>query len=208
MIEFEIKNKRLGAGLLVSALMLGGCASSGALVDAEQCAAPSNQTTEYQIGPGDTLQVVVWRNDELSTTVPVRPDGKVSTPLVDDMVADGKSPSQLAADMEAVLGEYLRTPDVSVIVTGQGAANQIQVVGQVSLPQSLSYHAGIRVLDVIVGSGGLAEFAAGNRANIIRETESGQIRCKVKLKDLMAGDMSQNIHMYPGDVLVVPESRF
>lgn len=195
--------------VLISVVFLGaGCATGGQTVSADQCAKPNIQTSEYVIGPGDTLQVVVWRNNELSTTVPVRPDGKVSTPLVEDMVAAGKSPSQLAADMEVVLGEYLRTPEVSVIVTGQGAANQIQVVGEVSSPQSLSYHAGIRVLDVIVGVGGLAEFAAGNRATIIRESSNGQIRCTVKLKDLMAGDMTQNIFVYPGDVLVVPESRF
>jgi len=208
MVEFESKNMRLGAGLLVSALMLGGCASSGVTVDAEQCEVPSNQSEEYQIGPGDTLNVVVWRNDEISAIVPVRPDGKISTPLVDDMRAAGKTPSELAADMEVVLGEYIRTPDVSVIVTGQGASNQIQIVGEVVVPQSLSYRAGIRVLDIVVGAGGMDEFAAGNRANLIRETESGQLKCRVRIKDLMAGDMSQNILVFPGDVLVIPESRF
>lgn len=166
------------------------------------------QKTDYVIGPGDTLQVVVWRNDEISATVPVRPDGKISTPLVDDMTAAGKTPSELAEDMESVLGEYIRTPDVSVIVTGQGASNQIQIVGEVVAPQSLSYRAGIRVLDVIVGAGGMGEFAAGNRASLIRETGSGQLKCRVKLKDLMAGDMTQNILVFPGDVLVIPESRF
>ncbi len=206
--EFDYKRMHSGAGLLVSVLFFAGCASGGATIPAEQCTAPSVQTLDYMIGPGDTLQVVVWRNNELSTTIPVRPDGKVSTPLVDDLQAAGKTPSELASDMEVILSEYLRTPDVSVIVIGQGASNQIQVVGEVAAPQSLSYRAGIRILDIVVGAGGLAEFAAGNRASLIRETARGQIKCQIKLKDLMSGDMSQNIHVFAGDVLVVPETRF
>ena len=208
MKKTDFKNMCLSTGLIVTVLIMAGCASGGDTVPADQCAAPASQVTDYVIGPGDTLKIVVWRNEELSALVPVRPDGKVSTPLVEDMQAAGKTPSGLAADMEVVLGNYLRTPDVSVIVTGQGASNQIQVVGEVAAPQSLSYRAGIRILDIIVGTGGLGEFAAGNRANIIRETPTGQIKCRVKLKDLMSGDMSQNILVYPGDVLVVPESRF
>lgn len=208
LLEFTYKNMRIGAGLLVYVLISTGCASGGATVPASQCPDPAMQMTEYIIGPGDTLRIVVWRNEELSTLAPVRPDGKISTPLIDDMQASGKTPSNLAADMEAVLGEYLRTPDVSVIVTGQGAANQIQVVGEVAAPQSMSYRSGIRVLDIIVGVGGLSEFAAGNRASLVRDTRIGQIKCRIKVKDLMAGDMSQNIHVYPGDVLVIPETRF
>jgi hypothetical protein len=107
------------------ALLISACSSSGDTVPAAQCPEPVQAESEYRIGAGDTLNIVVWRNDELSTTIPVRPDGRISTPLIDDMQASGKTPSQLAADMESVLGEYLRTPDVSVIVTGQGSANQI-----------------------------------------------------------------------------------
>ena len=165
-------------------------------------------SSEYLVGPGDTLNIVVWRNEELSATVPVRPDGKISTPLVDDMVATGKTPSQLAIDIEGVLGEYLRTPEVSVIVTGQGAANQIQVVGEANAPQALAYRDGLRMLDVVVAVGGLSEFAAGNRSNLIRPTQGGQIECRVRLKDLLEGEMNQNIAVYPGDVLVIPETRF
>ena len=124
------------------------------------------------------------------------------------MTAAGKTPSQLASDMEEVLSEYLRTPEVSVIVTGQGAANQIQVLGEVNAPQSLSYRDGLTLLDVVVAAGGLSEFAAGNRATLIRQTASGQAECRVRLKSLMDGDISQNINIYPGDVLVVPETRF
>jgi polysaccharide export outer membrane protein len=193
----------------MSVAIMAGCAtSSGSQVSASTCPAPSEHSSEYLIGPGDSLNIVVWRSNELSATVPVRPDGKISTPLIDDMQAAGKTPSQLGRDMEDVLGEYLRTPEVSVIVTGQGAANQIQVVGEVASPRPLSYRDGLRLLDVVVAVGGLSEYAAGNRANLVRQTESGQIECSVRLKDLMSGDMSQNIVVYPGDVLVIPEARF
>lgn len=208
MTEFNYKYMRSGAGLLVSILICTGCASGGATIPAAYCGQPPAHTTEYVIGPGDNLRVVVWRNEELSALVPVRPDGRVSTPLIEDMQAAGKTPSTLAADMEIILSDYLRTPDVSIIVTSQGTANQIQVVGEVPAPKSLSYFDGIRILDLVVGAGGLGEFAAGNRANLVRVTENGQIKCRVKLKDLMSGDMSQNIRVYPGDVLVIPETRF
>ena len=185
------------------------CASGGgSRVSADVCPAPTGQSTDYLIGPGDTLNIVVWRNAELSANVPVRPDGKISTPLIDDMQASGKTPSQLSVDMENVLGEYLRTPEVSVIVTGQGAANQIQVVGEVVGPQSLSYRDGLRILDVVVAVGGLTDFAAGNRSNLVRQTTTGRVECRVKLKNLLAGDMSQNVNVYPGDVIIVPETRF
>lgn len=205
---FDNKFTRLAPSILLTVLISAGCAAGGPTVSAARCTAPSAQLADYVIGPGDSLEVVVWRNDELSSSVPVRPDGKVSTPLVDDIQAAGKTPSELAADMEIILAEYLRTPDVSVIVTGQGASNQIQVVGEIAVPQSLSYRSGIRVLDIVVGAGGLSEFAAGNRTSLIRELDTGQIKCNIKLKDLMSGDMSQNVLVYPGDVLVVPESRF
>ena len=205
--NFSLKIMRLYVGLIAFSVLTA-CVSGGQTLPAAQCPAPNIHTEDYVIGPGDSLEIVVWRNAELSATVPVRPDGRISTPLVDDITAAGKTPSQLAIDMEQVLAEYIRTPDVSVIVESQGASNQIQVVGEVVTPQAMSYHSGLRVLDVVVGSGGLGEFAAGNRANIVRETPTGQVKCRVMLKDLMAGDMTQNILVYAGDVLVVPESRF
>ena len=208
MLKIMHSRGRLAAVLVGAVVLCAGCASDGDTIPANRCIAPAKPMSDYVIGPGDTLQVVVWRNDELSTTVPVRPDGKVSTPLVDDMQAAGKTPTELALDIEILLAEYLRSPDVSVIVTGQGAANQIQVVGEVEDPQALAYRAGIRILDVVVAAGGLAEFAAANRANLVRESPQGQIKCRIRIKDLMSGDMSQNILVYPGDVLVVPESRF
>lgn len=194
--------------MLFCALLLSGCGGTGPTVDASLCPEPESDISSYLIGPGDTLQIVVWRNEELSSTVPVRPDGRISTPLIDDIVAAGRRPSQLAADMESVLSEYLRTPKVSVIVTQQGAANQVQVIGEVVSPQSVSFRENLRVLDAIVAVGGLTDFAAGNRANLVRQTPSGQYECRIRLKDLLSGDMTQNVRLFSGDVLVIPETRF
>ncbi len=201
--------KRIAISIVLAATLVVGCAgSTGSTMSAEFCPAPTERSSKYLIGPGDTLNIVVWRDAELSANVPVRPDGRISTPLIDDMQASGKTPTQLGEDMERVLGEYLRTPEVSVIVTGQGAANQIQIIGEVAAPQSLSYRDGLRILDVIVAVGGLTDFAAGNRTSLLRQTENGQVDCRVKLKSLLAGDMSQNAFIYPGDVIIVPETRF
>ncbi len=163
----------------------------------------------YVVGPGDTIQVFVWRNPELSTTVPVRPDGKITTPLVQDMVAVGKTPSQLSRDIETVLQEYIRSPQVNVIVTNPVSAfSQIKVVGQVQSPQSMAFREGMTVLDAVLASGGLAPFAAGNRAKVVREVDGKQTEIKIKLANLVnKGDMKHNIKLMPGDVLVVPESR-
>lgn len=165
---------------------------------------------DYRLGPGDTVQIFVWRNPELSVSVPVRPDGKISTPLVDDMVAIGKTPSQLARDMEKVFAEYVLVPKVYVIVTGStSAANQIKVIGQVHSPQSIPYRAGMTTLDAIMAVGGLTEFAAGNRSRILRKANSGEDQSiKVRCKDLLKGNLKDNVKLQPGDVLVVPESIF
>lgn len=194
--------------ILALATALGGCASGGNTIPAANCPVPEAAASEYVVGPGDSLQIVVWRNEELSTVIPVRPDGKISMPLVDDMQASGKRPSALAADIEEVLGQYLRTPEVSVIVTAQGSANQIQVIGQVPNPQSVSYRDNLRVLDVIVAVGGLSEFAAGNRTDLVRQSATGQVKCRIRVKDLLDGSSSDNIRLFPGDMIVVPESRF
>lgn len=164
----------------------------------------------YVIGPGDILQVFVWRQPELSVSVPVRPDGKVSTPLVEDIVAVGKTPSQLAREMEKVLGEYVRSPQVNVIVsTPASTLSQVKIIGQVAKPQAVPYREGITALDVVLTVGGLAPFAAGNRAKVVRTENGKQREIKLKLDDLVnKGDMRQNIPLLPGDVLVVPESRF
>jgi polysaccharide biosynthesis/export protein len=178
--------------------------------EAPTASAPSR--SDYVIGPGDTLQVFVWRNPELSTSVPVRPDGKISTPLVEDMVAVGKSPAQLARDIETVLAEYVRTPTVNVIVSNAvSALSQVKVFGEVKVPQSMPYREGLRVLDVILVAGGVTDFAAPNRAKLVRAAVGNQKpkEVRVRLGDLVQkGDMKQNLLLGPGDVLVVPQARF
>jgi polysaccharide export outer membrane protein len=174
--------------------------------------APVPETTndQYRMGPGDQLQIFVWRNPELSTTVPIRPDGKISTPLVENMVANGKTPSQLARDMEAVLGEYVRAPKVNVIVLQPVSVfSQVRIVGQVAKPQALPYRQGMTVLDAVLGAGGLTTYASGNRAKIIRSDGGKTREIRLKLDKLLnGGDMTQNLELRPGDVLVVPQTMF
>ena len=174
--------------------------------------AAENKGTDsnYIIGPGDTLEVFVWRNSELSVTVPVRPDGKISTPLVEDMVAVGKTPPQLARDMEKVLSEYVREPKVNIIVTTAASAySLVKVVGQVQHPSALPYREGMRVLDAILAVGGLTQFASGNRARIVRVENGKETIIHLKVADLVNnGDVKQNALLKPGDVLVVPQSIF
>ena len=173
-------------------------------------AADTGVPADYRVGPGDTLKVYVFQNEELSATVPVRPDGKISTPLVEDMVAVGKSPSQLARDIEKSLAEYVKSPKVNVVVmVAASVFSQVKVIGQVKTPQALPYRDGMTVLDAVLAVGGLGQFAAGNRAHLVRTENGKQIEIKVKLDALVnSGDMKQNLLLKPGDVLVVPETRF
>lgn len=207
------------AGWLAITLLTISCASSPP-VAAPAAAAPTPAAaataaakaanSDYIIGPGDTLQVFVWRNPELSVTVPVKPDGKISTPLVEDMVAVGKSSPQLARDMEAVLSEYVRQPKVNIIVTTAASAfSLVKVVGQVAHPQALPYREGMTVLDAVLEVGGLGQFASGNRSRIVRMVNGKETVIHVKLADLVnSGDVHENIPLKPGDVLVVPQSIF
>ncbi len=183
----------------------GGTAPSSA-----QPASHSNVSPDYIIGPGDVLQIFVWRQPELSVSVPVRPDGKISTPLVEDIVAVGKTPSDLARGIEKVLSEYVRSPQVNVIVTDPVSTfSQVKVIGQVDKPQALPFREGITALDAVLAVGGLGDFAAGNRAKIVRTQDGKTTEIKIRLDDLLnKGDMRQNVKLRPGDVLVVPESRF
>jgi polysaccharide export outer membrane protein len=173
-------------------------------------AAGAQVPADYRIGPGDTLKVYVFQNEELSATIPVRPDGKISTPLVEDMVAVGKSPSQLARDIEKSLAEYVKSPKVNVVVmVAASVFSQVKVIGQVKTPQALPYRDGMTVLDAVLAVGGLGQFAAGNRAHLVRSENGKQLEIKVKLDALLnSGDMKQNVLLKPGDVLVVPETRF
>jgi polysaccharide export outer membrane protein len=165
---------------------------------------------DYLIGPGDTIRVFVLGSPELNAEVPVRPDGKISTPLVADMVAVGKTPSQLARDMEKVLAEYIRTPNVSVIVSNPTSSfSQIRVVGQAVSPRAIPYRRGLTVLDAVLQVGGLSKFAAGNRAKIVRQVGGKTEDVRVRLDDLIdKGDIRQNLELQPGDILVIPEARF
>jgi len=176
----------------------------------EAALAKSAVSPDYIIGPGDTLQVFVWRNPDLSTQVPVRPDGKISTPLVEDMTAVGKTTSELARDIESTLQKYVRSPNVNVIVVNAlSAMSQVTVVGAATNPKALPYRDGLRVMDAVLAVGGLTQFAAGNRAKIVREQGGKRQEIHVHLKNLLEkGDLSQNLLLKPGDVLVIPESFF
>ena len=157
------------------------------------------------------IQVFVWCNPDLSVIVPVWPDGKISTPLVEDLTAVNKTPSMLARDIETRLAEYVRSPQVNVIITQPANAfNQVKVIGQVKTPQSLPYRAGMTALDAVLGAGGLTEFAAGNRTVLVRRDANGkEERIKVRLDDVLTkGKLSGNVALKPGDVVIVPESMF
>jgi polysaccharide biosynthesis/export protein len=203
------------AGWLVATQLIAGCASSPPVQTPPPAPVPkppaaSPVSNDYIIGPGDTLQVFVWRNPELSVTVPVRPDGKISTPLVENMVAVGKTSPQLARDMETVLSEYVRSPKVNIIVTTAASAfSLVKVVGQVTHPAALPYREGMTVLDAVLAVGGLTQFASGNRSRIVRLENGKETSIRVKIADLVNnGDVSQNLPLKPGDVLVVPQSMF
>lgn len=200
-----MKQKNFAARLGVS--LMGALLSLSVALAQTATTAPS---PSYIIGPGDVLQIFVWQNPDLSVTVPVRPDGKISTPLDEDMIAVGKTPSQLAHDIEVKLAEYVRSPHVNVIVTQPASLfSQVKVIGQVKTPEAIAYHEGMTVLDAVLAVGGLTEYAAGNRARIVRMVNGSEQDIPVQLGALVnSGDMSQNLPLKPGDVLVVPESRF
>lgn len=167
--------------------------------------------TKYKIGPGDSVQIFVWRYPEVSTTVPVRPDGFISAPLLEDIPASGKTPTELARDLERALSVYLRDPLVTVIVQGfQGVfPEQIRVVGEATEPRALRYIDGMTLLDLMIQVGGITQFAAGNRAVLTRFEDGKQKKYTVRLDDLIKdADMSANIDMRPGDILAIPESWF
>lgn len=201
--------------MLIASIAVAACSSSPPVAALDSRALqsqlqPLEADPEYVIGPGDGLRIVVLRNPELGSEVTVRPDGKISSPLVSDMVAVGKTPSQLAKDIEGVLQEFVRAPTVSVIVThATGAFSQIKIVGQAVSPRAIPYRSGMRVLDAIIEVGGLSQYAAGNRAKVMR-TEGGKTKqIRVRLDDLLnRGDVSQDLLLRPGDILVIPEARF
>jgi polysaccharide export outer membrane protein len=187
-------------------LALGGCATRAPLPPDTQVGA-----SDYLIGPGDSVNIIVWRNPEVSMSVPVRPDGKITTPLVEDLQASGKTSTELARDIEKSLGKFIQQPVVTVVVTGFVGTfgEQIRVIGQAAKPAALPYRRDMSLMDVMIAVGGTTEFAAGNRASLIRTVDGRQQRYNVRLDDLVKdGDISANMQMRPGDVLIIPESYF
>jgi polysaccharide export outer membrane protein len=220
------RTARLAVLLLLGAGMLGGCSqitdvfSPGGLFGGAAAppgpAKPPRPTDEYVIGPGDQLGVFVYDNPQLSSDVPVRPDGRISTPLIQTIVAAGKTPTQLGHDMEERLKEFVKEPRVTIIVRGFVGPldRQIRVIGEAADPLALPYREHLTVLDVMIASKGLTRYAAGNRAVIIRHEQDKnghdkQETIRVRLSDLMKdGDISQNVELEPGDTLIIPQSWF
>ena len=195
--------------LVAVALLVTGCAFNSPKYPPAPAAA-ATPDYNYIVGAGDSLNIIVWRNPELSMTVPVRPDGKVATPLVDEIVAQGKTAVQIARDVELALAKFVRDPIVTVIVTGfiGPYSEQIRVVGEASKPQFLAYKQKMTLLDVMIQVGGLTDFADGNSASILRVSE-GDKQYTVRIKDLIKrGDMSANVEMKPGDILIIPQGWF
>ena len=192
---------------LLGTIVIAGCASTTYPPAPEIAASPDYL---YKIGPLDSINVTVWRNPELSVGVTVRPDGKITGPLFEDLPALGKDPTSLARDIERVLAKYVRDPVVTVIVGGFVGPypEQIRVVGEAAKPQALPYRQGMTLLDLMIAVGGLTDFADGNKAAIIRTSDGGK-QYSVRLKDLVKrGDISANVDVKPGDILLIPQSWF
>jgi polysaccharide export outer membrane protein len=206
---------RLLAGSAIASLALTGCASSSKpeLPSASFVAMQEGPGEEYVIGPLDELTVFIWRNPELGANVQVRPDGRITTPLITDMPAVGKTPSMLAEDIKLQLSQYIQDPLVSVIVNKFAGtfSQQVRVVGATEKPASIPYRANMTILDAMIAVGGLSEYAAGNKARLIRfDKEKGrQTEFALRLGDLLKkGDSKANVMLMPGDVIIIPESMF
>lgn len=209
-----IECRNLGA-LAAILVLLWGCASQNQpadLIVQDPATVTNPPSYDYVLGPGDVLDIFIWRNAELNSAgVPIRPDGNISAPLVDEVVAAGRTPKVLAREIEQKLTHFIKNPYVTVIVRQfRGALkDQIRVVGEAVTPSALPYRIRLSLLDVMISVGGLTEFAAGNRAKIIRATENGKVQIPVRLADLLRdGDISANIPMTPGDIVIIPESWF
>lgn len=202
-------------GLVSAGLILTACAQSGGLPELPPARMTADdevaETQEYRVGPLDSLQVFVWRNPELSTSVTVRPDGRITIPLIDDLEATGKTPTELSDEIERELAAFIADPIVQVIVSGfQGPlSRQVRVVGEAQQPAALAYRNKLTLLDVMVQVGGLSPLAAGNRARLVRTNpETGeQTEYRLRIESLLQdGDISANVAIEPGDVIIIPES--
>jgi polysaccharide biosynthesis/export protein len=180
-------------------------------IAAGPAAAQPADVSKYQIGPGDMLDISVWHNPELSTHVPVRPDGRISTPLIADVVAAGRTPEELGHDIEARLKKYVSDPLVTVMVSNFVGpySQQIRIVGEASTPKSLPYLAHMTVLDAMIAVGGLTPYASGNRAKLVRHVDGKEVSTTLRLSDLLkSGDLSANTDLQPGDIIIIPQSFF
>jgi polysaccharide export outer membrane protein len=203
---------------LVLAVALAGCASTGGTpgdtLPAANFVGNADQVGEnYQIGALDEITVFVWRNPELGARVQVRPDGRITTPLISDMVAVNKTPAQLAEDIRTVLAQFIQDPLVSVMVDRpQGTfAQQIRIVGATERPAAIPYRANMTLLDAMIAVGGLSEYAAGDRARLVRTDRASGSQREYDLRIarlLRRGDVSANVRLEPGDVIIIPESMF
>ncbi|NEX64127.1 XrtA/PEP-CTERM system exopolysaccharide export protein [Noviherbaspirillum galbum] len=196
-------------GCILLAAGLGGCATPGAGQVSASKDAPFQH--DYLIGPGDNLQISVWRYPDVSVTAPVRPDGKITTPLVEDLQASGKTSTELAREIEKSLAKFIKDPVVTVTVTGFSGpyGEQIKIIGQAVKPQALPYKNGMSLMDVLIAVGGITPYASGNQARVMRQADGKMVKLPVRLSDLLKdGDLSANMPMRPGDVLVIPESFF
>lgn len=194
-----------------AAIMLVSICTLAAGPAAAQPAAPPSDTSRYLIGPGDMLQISVWHNPELSTQVPVRPDGRISTPLVTDVVAAGRTPEELGHDIEARLKKYVSDPLVTVIVSSFVGpySQQVRIVGEATTPKSLPYLSHMSVLDAMIAVGGLTPYASGNRAKLVRKINGKETETTLRLSDLLkSGDLSANTELQPGDIIIIPQSFF
>lgn len=202
---------RLAAALIVTLPLLGCVAAKNTRPELATASGDAHYSTRYRIAPGDSVQIFVWRNPDVSTSVPVRPDGLLSAPLLEELPAAGKTPFELARDIEEKLSVYLRDPLVTVIVNNFVGtyADQIRVVGEAAAPKALLYRDGMTVLDLMIAVGGLTNFADGNNATLVRIEDGKQAEYRVRLDDLIRdGDISANVDMRPGDILIIPEAWF
>lgn len=198
-------------GLVAVVLFLAGCASSLPSAQTLPPVAPTEEATNYRIGPGDVLNVFVWHNTDLSAQMPVRPDGRISLPLIGDIVAAGLTPSDLSAQIQDKLKNYVKDPLVTVIPTQFVGlfTRQIRVIGEAVQPRALPYSASMTVLDVMIAVGGLTKYADGERAVLVRTIDGKQQSYQVHLDSLVRdGDVSQNVAMQPGDILIIPQRFF
>lgn len=196
----------LALAIGMSMVVFSGCASTPTLTSAVAV----KTSPHYIIGPGDTLSIYVRDNPKLSVTIPVRPDGRISIPLVQDVRAAGRTPSQLADVLTADLSQYVRSPIVTVMVTSFVGAyrDEVRVVGQAVRPEAVAYRDGMTLLDVMIQVGGLTKFAAGNRAEIVRRVKGKEKTFTVHVTDLLNGNIKDNVPMRPGDILIIPEAYF